>query len=81
MKKIPNTPENIKKCICGVCPSFNQCSKEKGETLFCADEIGKGKCEYKMNGCICGACPIYPEYNLKKGYYCINGSAQEFDEK
>jgi len=34
-----------------------------------------------MNGCICGPCPLTKEYNLKKGYYCISGSALEIDEK
>ncbi len=81
MTKVENSPENREKCVCPDCPSFLGCSKEKGETLFCADEVGKSKCDYKMNGCICGPCPLTKEYNLKKGYYCISGSALEIDEK
>lgn len=81
MKKIENNELNRSKCICTKCPSFNECSKENGETLFCADDVGKSKCEYKMSGCICGPCPLTKEYNLTKGYYCIHGSAKELDEK
>jgi len=80
MSKVENTPENIALCPCPDCPSYNDCAREKGETLFCAGAIGKGTCEYEMNGCICMPCPVHQANNLKDGYYCIKGSAEEIDK-
>jgi hypothetical protein len=72
MAKVIKNSVNEKKCICPNCPSYNSCAEGKKEVLYCADEVGKSACEYKMNGCICGGCPVYSENNLKEGYYCIN---------
>lgn len=73
MPKVAKTAANIKKCICPNCPSYNECAKGKKELLYCAQEIGKSACEYKMNGCICGACPVHTENDLHAGYYCVHG--------
>jgi hypothetical protein len=81
MPKVEKNEANIKKCFCPHCPSYNECAKEKTENLYCAGEIGKSACEFKMNGCLCGGCQVYRENNLKAGYYCINGSADEADDK
>lgn len=77
MPKVENTPENRARCSCTKCPSYNDCAKGKDESLYCATGVGKSECEYKMNGCICGPCPVHKENNLKMGYYCIHGSAEE----
>ena len=74
MGKVPETPENEEKCICGDCPSFNQCMTDNMEGLYCAGE--KSSCEFEKNGCLCGACPLTSEYGLDKMYYCETGPAE-----
>jgi hypothetical protein len=74
MAKVADTPENMQKCICGGCPSHNQCMKEKKQGLFCA--AGKTDCELAKNGCLCGACPVASEHKLDKMYYCEIGAAE-----
>ena len=81
MALVEKTDENLKKCFCPNCPSYNDCAKGKKENLYCAKSNGKSTCQYKKNGCICMACPVHAACNLKAGYYCINGSAEEVDEK
>ena len=79
MPKVEKNEANLNKCFFFYCPSYNVCAKGKIERLYCAGEIGKSSCEYKRNGCICGGCPVHMENDLKAGYYCINGSADEID--
>ena len=74
MAKVPDTKENLMKCICGSCPSHDQCMKDKMEGLFCAR--GKASCEFDKQGCICGTCPLTPEFGLDKMYYCETGAAE-----
>ena len=80
MPKVANTPDNRAKCACSVCPSYNDCARDKGETMFCAEENGKGTCDYQMNGCVCGPCPVHTECKLSSGYYCMHGSAEQVDK-
>jgi len=51
--KVPNTDANMKRCICGDCPTFVK--GDKG--LFCA--LGTSDLELTDRGCICGACPLW----------------------
>lgn len=74
MAKVPDTPENLKKCICGTCPSHNQCMKDKMHGMFCAR--GKTDCELTKSGCLCGSCPLASSYKLDRMYYCAIGAAQ-----
>jgi len=74
MAKIPDTQENIQKCICGGCPSYSQCMRDNDEILYCARV--KSACEIVKNGCLCGACPLTPEFDLDKMYYCEIGAAE-----
>lgn len=63
-------------CICGGCPSYNDCAKEKGELLYCA--IGASKtCITEAPTCICGGCPVTPKMGLKNLYFCTKGSEKE----
>ncbi|MFC1875224.1 DUF2769 domain-containing protein [Chloroflexota bacterium] len=73
MSKVPDTQENLNKCICGGCPSHNQCMKDKMEGLYCAK--GKSTCEFEKIGCLCAVCPLTPEFNLDKLYYCEIGAS------
>ncbi len=68
MAKVPNTPENKSRCICGGCPSY---PGDGG--FFCA--VGKSDKEIRRRGCICGDCLNYKEYGLDGGYYCAEGQA------
>jgi len=71
MKKPEDNQENMSKCICGECPVYDDCCKEKMERLYCA----KTKSECTLDSkkmCICGQCPVFNENDLTGGYYCIN---------
>ncbi len=70
MQKVPDTPENMARCLCGGCPSY---PGEGG--FFCAK--GKSDLPVKQRGCLCGDCANFKEYGLQEGYYCINGIAGE----
>ena len=67
--KIPDTQENLMKCICGQCPTYSQCMKDNMEGLYCAGK--ESNCDIEKMGCICGQCPIFAEHDLVKFYYCI----------
>lgn len=62
-------------CICGECPSYTSCLKEKDELLFCA--TGKSECTIGMKSCICPTCPVTGIMGLSHAYYCIRGSEKE----
>ncbi|MBU1670862.1 MAG: DUF2769 domain-containing protein [Actinobacteria bacterium] len=71
---VPDTQENMMKCICMTCPTHNQCMKEKMEGFFCAK--GKATCEFEKVSCVCATCPIYSEFSLGDSFYCEMGAAQ-----
>ncbi len=70
MAKVPDTPENAARCICGGCPSY---PGDGG--FFCAK--GKSNKEIQRRGCLCGNCANFMEYGLADGYYCADGAAGE----
>jgi hypothetical protein len=72
MVQVPDTPENEGQCICGGCPTYNECMRERTQALFCARD--KSECEIEKNGCLCGACPLASDFRLDKMYYCTTGS-------
>ncbi|MFC2165867.1 DUF2769 domain-containing protein [Acidobacteriota bacterium] len=74
MGRVPNTEENMEKCICDDCPSYNQCMKDKDEGFYCAED--KSTCEFDKNGCLCGMCPLTAEFALEKMYYCETGAEE-----
>lgn len=71
MIKIENNKENLMKCICGNCPSYNECMKGGMQGLFCGRE--SSDCGFEKKGCICGGCLLTEEYKLSGGYYCKGG--------
>ncbi|MCK4236819.1 MAG: DUF2769 domain-containing protein [Candidatus Krumholzibacteria bacterium] len=71
MGKIADARENLGKCICAGCPSYNESMKDGMQKLFCAK--GKTDNEASRNGCICGACPLAFDFKLDNMYYCITG--------
>lgn len=79
MSKVEKNRDNLSKCVCARCPSYNECAIEANELLFCADPLKERVCKYKMNICICDNCPVFKEAKLRARYYCIYGSASEID--
>jgi len=63
------------RCICGKCPTYNDCMKNKKEALYCA--LGKSACAITKKACLCPTCPVTAMLGLKHGYYCIKGSEKE----
>ncbi|MDI6799523.1 MAG: DUF2769 domain-containing protein [Actinomycetota bacterium] len=72
--KVDDTKENMERCICMSCPTYDECMKGKSEGFFCA--WGKSGCGFKKLGCICGECPLSGEYMLNKMYYCSIGASE-----
>lgn len=62
--KVPDTPENQKRCLCPKCPSY----PKNGEILYCSR--GKSCSDINSQDCLCPGCPIWFEYQLKGIYYC-----------
>ncbi|MFB0522976.1 MAG: DUF2769 domain-containing protein [Candidatus Bathyarchaeia archaeon] len=63
-------------CICGDCPSYNDCASESRELLHCA--LGKSSyCIVEETGCICPSCPVTGQMGLKYEYFCTRGSERE----
>ncbi|MBN1762019.1 MAG: DUF2769 domain-containing protein [Methanomicrobia archaeon] len=73
--KVPDTKDNVAKCICANCPSYNECMKQGMEGLYCAR--GRTDCDLKRQGCVCPRCPVAKEYQLFGGYYCVIGGWEE----
>ena len=73
MMKVPDTKENMMKCICVTCPTYNQCMKDKMQGFFCAKM--KTDCKLDKKNCICSGCPIWGEFKLAGGYFCESGAA------
>lgn len=71
--QVKNTQDNLQKCICGGCPTYDECMKGGAEGLFCARQ--KSNCDFEKKGCTCGECPMTTENNLSGGYYCESGVA------
>lgn len=69
------TEENKALCVCGRCPTYDDCAKGKKEILYCI--TGRSACTLTKTGCICPSCPATPVLGLKHAYYCTNGSERE----
>jgi Protein of unknown function (DUF2769) len=68
MAKVPDTTENMSRCLCGTCPSF---PGDGG--FFCAK--GKSAKTVDRKGCLCTDCANFKEFGLSDGYYCADGAA------
>ena len=84
---VPNTKENLEKCICKSCPTYSACMSDSKEALFCA--VGKSGCTVNQEDCLCESCPLDKEYLLTANldlmekmilkmnrFYCENGPAK-----
>jgi hypothetical protein len=58
-----------KDCICHTCPTYNNCTRESEELLYCI--LGSSDCPIHKRKCLCPQnCPIYERFNLKSSFYC-----------
>ena len=65
-----------KLCVCGGCPTYNDCARKKKELLFCA--LGKSQvCITEERGCICPSCPLTEQMGLKNQFFCTRGSEKD----
>jgi hypothetical protein len=66
--------ENLRsRCQCPGCPSYNDCAKNAGESLFCS--TGKSfMCISNEAGCVCPTCPVAADMGLKYNYFCTRGA-------
>ena len=63
-EKMKAVEMNKSLCICGGCPSYNDCAKDKGEALYCS--LGASPdCIKEASICICGRCPVHRKWGLK----------------
>jgi len=79
--KVDLTNETIDKCLCTGCPTYmsNTCPPQKNEEVYCS--IGMTDCaDVKQEGCVCGNCEVFKEDELKTGYFCFKGEADESGE-
>ncbi len=60
-------------CICPDCPTYNDCSKEAQELLFCIYG-GSFHCITEDRGCICPTCPVTANLGLIHDDFCLKGS-------
>lgn len=86
MSKVDKTKENLKKCLCMKCPSYNFACKVKsmpGNVILMMSDMSdkihaeamfcayeKSDCIEEEKGCLCGTCEVFKEYDLGKGYFC-----------
>ena len=63
-------------CICGDCPSYNDCASGNKELLYCALG-GSPSCLTEEIGCICPDCPITEQMGLKYEFFCTRGAEKE----
>lgn len=87
MKRIPKTKENLKKCRCMKCPSYNFACKVKavpGNIILKMTKMDSkihaeamfcmyepSDCIDEEKGCLCAECELFKEYELKNNYFCI----------
>ena len=58
-----------KECICHTCPTYNNCTRESEELLYCM--IESSDCPIHKRRCLCPLdCPIYKRFNLNSSFYC-----------
>jgi hypothetical protein len=69
---IADTEHNMKRCICGTCPSF------PGDGGFYCAKGKSGKAVLRQD-CVCADCVNFGQFRLSNEYYCAQGSAQAVD--
>lgn len=86
MSKVEKTKDNLKKCICMKCPSYNFACKMKsmpGNMILMMGNMEdklhaeamfcayeKSSCIDEEKGCHCAQCELFKEHSLGKTYFC-----------
>lgn len=56
-------------CICHACPTYNTCTRQSEELLYCM--VGSSDCPIHERKCICPQnCPVYEKYGFNSSFYC-----------
>lgn len=56
-------------CICHTCPTYNNCTRESKELLYCF--LGSSDCPIHERKCLCPTrCSVYTRFNLNSSFYC-----------
>lgn len=79
--KVNLNEEKKSECMCPGCPTYNseECPSKDEEKVYCS--IGRTDCNnIEQRGCTCGNCPVFKECDLKAGYFCLKGEANESGE-
>lgn len=87
MKIVPKTKENLKKCMCMKCPSYNFACKVgafPGRVILKVSDKEKkihaetmfcayepSHCIDEEKGCSCKQCEVFKDYELEKEYFCM----------
>lgn len=72
--KVPDNDDNFNRCICGNCPTHDDCMKKEEKMMFYCSRDSSG-CNVQKQGCICGECPVASDYRLNDLYFCVIGRA------
>ena len=86
MTTVARTMDNLRKCDCMKCPSYNFACKVKSmpsNVILMMGPVGampnaeamfcafdKSRCIDEEKGCICATCAVAKENGLEKGFYC-----------
>lgn len=58
-----------KECICHRCPTYNTCTRQSKELLYCI--VGSSDCPIHERKCLCPLdCPVYKRFKLNNSFYC-----------
>ncbi|NMO08394.1 DUF2769 domain-containing protein [Methanobacterium subterraneum] len=77
-KRLKTLEELEGDCVCPICPSYNDCAKEKDENVFCITGKSEGCINMEL-GCLCPTCPLAQKYQIgmMNNFYCHRGSETE----
>lgn len=63
------TADLRKECICHSCPTYNTCTRQSKELLYCMTD--SSNCPIHKRKCLCPQnCPVYKRFDLKDSFYC-----------
>jgi hypothetical protein len=87
MSNVEKTNENLLKCKCKVCPTYEFTCKlmsipgnlillvsDKSEKVHAETmfcAFEKSSCIDTEKGCLCGGCEVHKKYGLEKMYFCL----------
>ncbi|MDD1698372.1 MAG: DUF2769 domain-containing protein [Methanoregula sp.] len=72
---VADTEDNLKKCICEICPTCrnNRLRDFPPWALFCARGRSKSQSPVKATNCYCLACELFIRHGLVISHLCVKG--------